>query len=70
MAFIKIIGTMQGDQKHGKNRPIFWKVAKTVTKLNNAKIQTMFKKAYLDCHFGNTIYYIFIYFFNEPTKVA
>ncbi len=34
----------QGDQKHGKNCQIFWKVAKTVAKLNNAKIQTMLKK--------------------------
>ncbi len=48
----------------------FEKWPKTVTKLNNAKIQTMFKKSLFRLPFGNTIYYIFIYFFSEPTKVA
>jgi hypothetical protein len=44
-------------------------VAKTVTKQNNVKIQTMFKKAYLDENVINGIA-ILGYFFNEPTKVA
>jgi hypothetical protein len=31
----------------GKNCPIFWKVAKTVAKQNNAKLETIFQMAYL-----------------------
>ncbi len=39
---------MQGDQMIWKKSPNFWKVAKTVAKLNNAKLETISEMAYLD----------------------
>ena len=40
---LQLVTCEQGDQIiWNKNCPIFWKVAKTVAKPNNAKIQTMF----------------------------
>jgi hypothetical protein len=38
----RVVAAGQGDQKTYKNRPMFWKVAKTVEKQYNFKIQTKF----------------------------